>query len=119
MGVSILLIALGGSVGAIGRFIVANAVKRFSSSRFPKATLLINGFGSLLLGILVGRGAEENVMFFFGIGVCGAFTTFSTLNWEVLRLLQENIKMGLFYFFASYLTGIVFGAAGYAMGMAL
>ncbi|MFC7783799.1 MULTISPECIES: CrcB family protein [unclassified Rossellomorea] len=119
MGVSILLIALGGSVGAIGRFIVANVVKRCSSSRFPKATLLVNGVGSLLLGLLVGRGAEENVMFFFGIGVCGAFTTFSTLNWEILRLLQENTKMGLFYFFASYLIGVVLGAAGYAMGMAL
>lgn len=118
MGVSILLIALGGSVGAIGRFIVANAVKRFSSSRFPKATLLVNGFGSLLLGILVGRGAEETVMSFFGIGVCGAFTTFSTLNWEVLRLFQENRRIGLFYFFASYSIGIVFGAAGYAMGTA-
>ncbi|MGG1632805.1 fluoride efflux transporter FluC [Rossellomorea sp. NRS-1567] len=118
MGVNIWLIALGGSVGAIGRYLVANVVKRCSSSYFPKATLLVNALGSLFLGLLVGSGAEENAMFFFGIGVCGAFTTFSTFNWEVLRLLQGKVKMGLFYFFGSYFVGIVFGVAGYAMGMA-
>lgn len=118
MGINILLIVLGGSLGAIGRFLVANRVKEWSSSNFPKATLLVNAIGSLLLGLLLGNGAEETTVFFFGVGMCGAFTTFSTFNWETLNLLQENIKMGLFYFFGSYIVGIAFGAVGYVMGMA-
>jgi fluoride exporter len=118
MGINILLIVLGGSLGAIGRFLVANGVKKWSSSSFPKATVLVNAIGSLLLGLLVGNGAGETAVFLFGVGVCGAFTTFSTFNWETISLLQENVKMGLFYFFGSYIVGIVFGAAGYIMGMA-
>lgn len=118
MEINILLIVLGGSLGAIGRYLVANGVKKWSSSSFPKATLLVNAIGSLLLGLLVGNGAGETAMFFFGVGLCGAFTTFSTFIWETISLLRQNMKMGLFYFFGSHIIGIIFGATGYIFGVA-
>ncbi|MCA1062914.1 CrcB family protein [Rossellomorea sp. AcN35-11] len=117
MGVNLILIAFGGSLGAIGRFLMANAIKNWSRSSFPKATLFINALGSMLLGLLIGNGSGEDAMFFLGVGFCGSFTTFSTFNWETLKLLQDNLKWGLIYFFGSYIIGLGFGVAGYMIGL--
>jgi len=90
----ILLIALGGSIGAVLRFLVGGWVQRFSSS-FPLGTLVVNFTGSLVLGFVMyasiyekGFGTDERT--FLAIGVLGAHTTMSTFSYESYQLLEKN-----------------------------
>lgn len=92
-----LLIALAGAGGAGARYSADWAVKRWRTTQFPAATLLINVSGSLLLGVLTGLtvnhvvrggGSGANAITVAGTGFCGGYTTFSTATFESVRLLQ-------------------------------
>lgn len=89
-----LLVALGGALGALARFGVANLLNTPAALRFPYATLLVNVTGSFLLGLVLrgieGWPAEPGWRAFLAIGFCGAFTTFSTFSYENVRLLQDR-----------------------------
>ncbi|MCH5585016.1 fluoride efflux transporter CrcB [Shimazuella sp. AN120528] len=113
---NILLIAIGGALGALCRFLIS---KYFPSSanRFPLGTFIINIIGSLLLGLLLGCMVNEKWMFFLGTGFCGAFTTFSTLQWEILRFHQERQhSLLLLYLTLSYTLGILSSIMGFFIG---
>lgn len=114
---SIVLVAAGGGIGAMARFTVTLLYKRAGSIDFPWATFLVNVIGSALLGILLGSHMADKQMLLFGTGFCGAFTTFSTFNWETISLFQQNKRKALIiYLFSSYVTAILFGFAGFAIG---
>ncbi|WP_064093234.1 fluoride efflux transporter FluC [Rossellomorea aquimaris] len=116
---SLLLVAVGGGLGAVGRYMIANLVRNLSSSSFPKATLIVNSLGSLLLGILFGCEVGKTTLLLIGVGFCGAFTTFSTFNWETIKLWNEgNLKAGI-YFIAGYIFSILSGLGGYFLGVLL
>ncbi len=88
----LLFVGFGGFLGAILRFLVSGWVQRMFSSSFPYGTLAVNGLGSLLLGFLMGL-SEGNIVspqvrLLVGIGLLGAFTTFSTFSYETLMLLR-------------------------------
>lgn len=89
-----LLVALGGGIGAAGRYGVSLALP-LKPGEWPWATFSINVTGSLLIGMLAGwlsaRGdAGEAWRLFLGVGVLGGFTTFSAYSLETLRMIERG-----------------------------
>lgn len=94
-------VALGGAIGSMGRYgislLLVNATKSF-----PFATLTVNIVGSFLLGLLVMSQQQQQLgqhgFLLLGVGVLGAFTTFSTFSVEVILLAQQGewVKAVLF-----------------------
>lgn len=91
-GTGCLLIALGGALGALARYGVGTWVQsRLPQSSFPWGTFVINATGSFILGLVATLLAERvlthpNWRPFVTIGFVGAYTTFSTFEYESLQL---------------------------------
>lgn len=97
-----LLVGIGGAVGAVARYAVGELLAAHPvSERLPAATLVVNGLGTFLLGLLTFSGAGRDVALLVGTGACGAFTTFSSFSVQTVEA-WENGKRAL--------------AAGYAFG---
>lgn len=90
----ILFIALGGSLGAIARYIFSNIVYQHINDIFPWGTLVINLTGSFFIGVffeLFDKAILPTEMrSFITIGFLGAYTTFSTYSLETFNLLREG-----------------------------
>jgi CrcB protein len=91
-----LLVGVGGFAGANARFVLARGVGALFETRFPLGTFVINISGSFLLGIL-GAVIEQRVMpnseamrLALGVGFLGAFTTFSTFEFETHALFEDG-----------------------------
>lgn len=116
-----LLVGLGGFMGAIMRFVVARWTGAAIETRFPLGTFLINMSGSFLLGIvgtIVARKLVANadeLRLAIGIGFIGAYTTFSTFEFETHSLFEDgewltamtNIFLSLFLGLLAVRAGIV------------
>ena len=117
---NVLLVALGGGIGAATRYGVSLA-SGARADAWPWATFAINVSGSLLIGVLAGwlsarGGAGEPWRLFLGVGVLGGFTTFSAYSLETLRLIERQDYLGA----AGYSLGSVLaGLAAVAIGLAL
>jgi fluoride exporter len=92
--INALLVALGGALGALARYGVASAFKRFGG--FPLGTLVINISGCAIIGFVIaalnGRwsGVHEGWEYLVPIGFVGAYTTFSTYEFELARLMEAG-----------------------------
>lgn len=121
---SVLLVFLGGMIGAPARFLTDRAVQNRWRGTFPWGTFTVNMTGSLILGFLAGGThatvLPHNVSLLIGTGFCGALTTFSTLSFETWRLTEEGAYgLALRNAAGSLLLGLGAAAAGYALGAAL
>jgi fluoride exporter len=91
---TILLVGIGGFIGAILRYTLGGWIQNGFVS-FPVGTLVINTIGSFFLGLIMylseyqGLFGEETRIF-LTIGVIGAFTTLSTFGYESFRLLDDS-----------------------------
>lgn len=85
-----LLVAIGGSLGAVLRALVDGEIKLRTRRTWPVATLLINVVGSFVLGAVTSAHVGPNVSALVVTGVCGGFTTFSTASVETLTLLRSR-----------------------------
>jgi CrcB protein len=91
-----LLVGLGGFLGANARFVAARWVGNLVDGRFPLGTFLVNVGGSFLLGLLGSLLAErvvprgDDLRLALGVGFLGAFTTFSTFEFETHALLEDG-----------------------------
>lgn len=91
-----LLVGLGGFIGANARFVVARLVGALFETRFPLGTFVINVSGSFLLGVLGTVAAQrlmpdsEAMRLALGVGFLGAFTTFSTFEFETHALIADG-----------------------------
>jgi CrcB protein len=87
-------VIVAGAIGAVARFVIDGAVHERWAPRVPFGTLLVNVLGSFILGALTGAALyhqpDPAVRTVLGTGFCGALTTWSTLSWETVRLLDEG-----------------------------
>lgn len=120
---NVVLAGLGAVIGALLRYIITNYGKRHwkiigkKFSNLPIPTLLINLTGSLILGAVFGIGSNIFIYSFLGTGVLGGYTTFSTLNTELIALFESKNYRGLLsYALCSYLGGICLIFVGYYLG---
>lgn len=110
-----LLVGAGGAIGSMLRYGVALATgNRF----FPYATFVVNIAGCLVIGILFGQTAKNNLSNygwrFLATGLCGGFTTFSALSLEGFELLQQQrYIIFLMYLLLSITLGLFATYAGY------
>ena len=91
---TILVLALGGGLGALARYQIEGLIASRQQSPFPLSTLIVNVSGSFLLGGLValalaGR-LPESSLIWGGAGFLGAFTTFSTFTYETVQLIEDH-----------------------------
>ncbi|HTE50254.1 MAG TPA: fluoride efflux transporter CrcB [Kofleriaceae bacterium] len=91
----ILWVGFGGMVGSVARYLLSSWLLRALGPVFPFGTLAVNLIGSFLLGALmwiglhtvsIGPAAQLGLT----TGVMGGFTTYSTFNFDTLRLVQER-----------------------------
>ena len=115
----LLLVGLG-ALGALGRFLVDSAVSARWPGDFPSGTLVVNLSGGFALGVLVGVGVAGDVMPVLGVGLLGAYTTFSTWMFEAERLAEGGEWQLMWLNLAGpMVAGIGATAAGWLAGGAL
>jgi len=118
---SILIVGLGGFIGSVARFLVSRYFQENVASVFPWSTIIVNIIGSLIIGIIYGISEKGDflsteIRLFLTVGICGGFTTFSTLSNDAFLLLrqQEWIRFA-FYTSFSFFLGLLAVYAGRIM----
>lgn len=120
-----LLVALGGALGAVARYAVGVLFARRFAPGFPTGTLFINLTGCLAIALFLSAastrsGLQEGWRYLFPIGFVGAYTTFSTYEWELYALAGQRSWGALaLYFTLSNALGFIAVAAGSALGKRL
>ncbi len=100
-----LFIATGGALGSLARYGVGSFVANRMGTRFPYGTFVINLTACLIVGFSLtwlGRRTDVNPAwrFLFPIGFVGAYSTFSTFEWETFT----NLQIGAFLIAALYVS---------------
>ena len=115
---NLLIIALGGALGAVSRFLLGNGVSRALGSALPYGTFVINIVGCFAMGLLMTIIVDREMIpaawrLFLCVGFLGGFTTFSSFGYEALMLLTEGRMLAaLAYAGGSVVLGLVAAAAG-------
>src|SRR5262249_12911212 len=111
-------VALGGALGSVGRYYTGIAAARAFGMAFPWGTLIINMLGGVVMGVFTARTHPDNesLRLFFGVGVLGGFTTFSTFSLESVRLLESQPPLAALYMLASVLLSVGGCWLGFALG---
>jgi CrcB protein len=110
----------GGAVGALARAGVSEWLTH-SPTSWPWATFIVNVVGTFMLGYLVTRLQERLPLSAYrrpllGTGLCGALTTFSTMQLELVRMLDHGrVGLAAGYAAASVIAGFLAMAASTAM----
>jgi len=114
--VTLLLVALGGAVGAPARYLADRWLSARLPGAFPWGTFAVNVVGSLLLGLLAAT-APSGLVALAGTGFCGALTTFSTFSFETVRLLETGRPVpAAVNVTASVVVSVVAAALGWRLG---
>jgi CrcB protein len=107
-----LYIALGGALGTVARYWVGTTVSGRLGARFPYGTFVVNMSACLVIGFVVtvlGRRVEINPVwrYLVPIGFVGAYSTFSTYEWETLATLRSGaFVLAAFYALGSLVLGL-------------
>jgi fluoride exporter len=108
-----LFIAIGGALGSIARYVVGSTITNRMGTRFPYGTFVINLTACLMIGFFLaaaGRRTEINPAwrFLIPIGFVGAYSTFSTFEWETfVRLQTSDFLIAALYVSLSILLGLL------------
>ena len=116
-----LAVGAGGFLGAIARYAVGLLVARFWSGEFPLATFLINVSGSFVLGFFMALSAERLGLdpawrLLVATGFLGAYTTFSTFEYETHRLVETGSTA---WAVTNLLASVLVGFVAVRLGLAL
>jgi CrcB protein len=118
------MVGIGGFAGAIARFALGSYIGNRFGSRLPYGTFVINISGSFLIGFVLTMLAQRfdlspNWRYLIPIGFIGAYTTFSTFEYETLRTVQDgqilmafaNVCLSVIVGFVAVWLGVVAGRA--------
>jgi fluoride exporter len=118
-------VAIGGAVGASGRWLVDRLIEQHTDSLFPWATFVINVSGCFAIGVVVETLVDRHhlpawIRVGIVVGVLGGYTTFSTFAQETFSLLESSdVAVALAYTTASVVTGVLAVYGGTLLGRAL
>ena len=121
----IVLIGVGGFIGAISRYLVDGWVTDLTAASFPFGTLVVNLTGACVLGLLFAITNERAILAPevrgpLMIGLIGAYTTFSTLMLESWRLVEDgSAGMAFVNIAVSSLLGLAAVWVGLSVGRAI
>jgi CrcB protein len=108
-----LWIAIGGSLGSLARYWVGTAIAGRMGTKFPYGTFVINLTSCLIIGFslaVLGRrtGLNPAWRFLIPVGFVGAYSTFSTFEWEIFSSLQTgSLSVAGLYVVLSVVLGLV------------
>lgn len=90
-------IAVGGALGSVARYGCSSVVAGWFGQGFPWGTLLVNVFGSFVIGLFATATGPDGRFFvpgdmrqFVMVGICGGYTTFSSFSLQTLTLVQDG-----------------------------
>jgi CrcB protein len=117
----ILLVAVGGALGSVARYLTGLAALRWFGPGYPWGTLLVNVVGGLVIGIfaeLIARrfdGSQELRLFII-TGILGGFTTFSAFSLEVSAMAERgDYAIAIGYILVSVIISVAAVFAGLAL----
>ncbi len=93
----------------MGRVLVAEAAQARTRTAFPAGVLVVNVSGSLALGVLVGAGADGDVLRLLGIGLLGGYTTYSAWMVDTDRLTRGQAAANVAISLAAGLAAVWLG----------
>jgi CrcB protein len=118
------MVGLGGFLGSIARFWLGGFISERMGTRFPYGTFVINISGSFVIGLILTLLTENahwspNWRYLVPVGFIGAYTTFSTFEYETLRSVQDgqwlmailNVVLSIILGFLGVWLGVVTGRA--------
>ena len=115
-------VGLGGFLGANARYLLGGYISDRWGAVFPLGTFVINVTGSFILGFFMAYAQERpwvapGARLLFAVGFVGAYTTFSTFEYETMRLIQEReLMLATLNIVGSLLSGTIAVFAGLALG---
>ncbi len=120
-----LLIAIGGALGSIARFWIGSTIGGRVGFKFPYGTMVVNMTACLVIGLsltYLGKRADLSPAwrFLIPVGFIGAYSTFSTYEWETLSTLRSGaFFLAALYAGGSLILGLIAVWAGSLLGEAL
>lgn len=106
-------IALGGSLGSLARYWVGSTVASRLGTKFPYGTFVINITACIAIGFSLSFLAKRTELssawrFLIPVGFVGAYSTFSTFEWETYSNLQSGaFLVDVLYVVSSFVLGLV------------
>lgn len=111
---TVLLVAVGGGLGAGMRYLAGRHLRSFGS--FPVPTFVVNMIGCFVLGLLSGATVPAAAFALLGPGFCGGLTTYSTFATEAVGLARvRRSATSAAYVAASLVVGIGVAWVGFRM----
>jgi CrcB protein len=114
--VTVLLVIVGGAIGAPARYLTDRLVQSRHDSGFPWGTFTVNVIGSFILGAVLGWNGSSAVTALVGTGFCGALTTYSTFGYETVTLASRRAWL---YAALNAVGSVTAGIGAAALGLAL
>ena len=117
-----LFVCLGGAVGTAARYLLGVSIQAAFGPTFPVGTLCVNLIGSFLISMLMYLGVDRglistNLRIVLCTGVMGGFTTYSSFNFETMRLWQQgSVLLGFLNIGATLVGCLITGFLGLLAG---
>ena len=116
------LVCLGGAAGTAARYLLGVSIQAAFGPTFPVGTLCVNLIGSFLISMFMYLGVDRglistNVRVVLCTGVMGGFTTYSSFNFETMRLWQQgSVLLGFANIGLTVVGCVLMGALGLLAG---